>query len=103
MAIRGCPLSPLLFNLIIDRLIVKLKKLGIGIKLGDHLVSVTAFADDLALLTEHSSHMLIAIKECQRFLDQKSLKVNVGKCGSLRVVKGGSKRKMINESCKLGT
>ena len=83
---QGCPLSPLLFSLIIDELIVKLKKLGIGIKLGDNLVSVMAFMDDPVLISEHSSHMLIAIKECQKFFDQKGLNVKAGKCGSLRVL-----------------
>ena len=94
---QGCPLSSPLLNPIIDELIVKLKRLGIGIKLGDNLVSVMAFADDLFLLTEHSSHMLVAIKECERFLDQKGLKVNVGKSGSLRVlpVKGKCSMKVI--------
>ena len=41
-----------------------------------------------------SSHMLIAIKECQRFLDQKGLKVNAGKCGSLSVLPLKGKRSM---------
>ena len=47
-----CPFFPLILNLIIDELIVKWKKLGIGIKLGDNLVSVMAFVDDLDLVTE---------------------------------------------------
>ena len=41
-----------------------------------------------------SSHMLIAIKECQRFLDQKGLKVNAGKYGSLSVLPLKGKRSM---------
>ena len=94
---QGCPLSPLVFSLIIDEMIVRLKRLGISIKLRDNLVSVMAFADDLVLLTKNSSHMLIAIKERQRFLDQKRFKVNADKCGSLRVlpVKGKSVMKVI--------
>ena len=91
---QGCPLSPLLFNLIIDDLMVKMKKLGIAIKFGDQLVSVMAFADNLALITEHFSHMLVAIKECQKFLEQKGLRVNVGKCGSLRILPVKGKRSM---------
>ena len=47
-----CPFFPLLLNLIIDELIDKWKRLGIGIKLGDSLVSVMAFVDDLDLVTE---------------------------------------------------
>ena len=94
---QGCPLSPLLFNLIIDELIVRLKQLQIGIKLGENLISVMAFADDLVLISEHSSHMIIAIKECQKFFAQKGLNVNAGKCGSLRVlpVKGKNSMKVV--------
>ena len=94
---QGCPLSPILFNLIIDELIIRLKQLQIGVKLGENLISVMAFADDLVLISEHSSHMTIAIKECQKYFEQKGLNVNAGKCGSLRVlpVKGKSSMKVI--------
>ena len=68
--------------------------MGIDIKLGDHLIVVMAFADDLVLLTERSPHMLVAITECQRFLDQKDLKVNVGNCDSLSVLPVKGKRFM---------
>ena len=97
---QGCPLSPLLFNLILDELIVKLKNLGIGIKMNKQLVSVMAFADDLVLITEHSSHMLVAIKGCQNFFNQKGLSVNVSKCGSLRVLPVKGKQSMKVLSCK---
>ena len=72
--------------------------MGIGIQLGDHLISVMAFSYDLVVLTEDSCHMLAAIKECQRFLDQKGLKSNVEKCGILKVlpVKGKRSMKVIN-------
>ena len=97
---QGCPLSPLLFNLILGELIVKLKNLGIGIKMNKQLVSVMAFADDLVLITEHSSHMLVAIKGCQNFFNQKGLSVNVSKCGSLRVLPVKGKQSMKVLSCK---
>lgn len=83
---QGCPLSSLLFNLTLDELTEKLKSLGIGIKINDQLVSVMAFTDELVLITEHSSHMTLAIKKCQKFLNLKGLSINVGKCGSLQVL-----------------
>lgn len=54
---KGCPLSPLLFNLIIDELIEKLKKLKVGIKIREELLCCMAFANDLLLLTEDRIHM----------------------------------------------
>ena len=83
---QGCPLSSLLFNLKLDELTEKLKSLGIGIRINDQLVSVMAFIDELVLITEHSSHMTLPIKKYQKFLNLKGLSINVGKCGSLRVL-----------------
>ena len=57
---QGCPLSPLLFNIIMDELISKLKNRDIGIKVAGQSIVVMAFADDLVLVTEDTSHMTIA-------------------------------------------
>lgn len=85
---QGCPLSPLLFNLIMDELLERLKKRKIVVEVDDELISVIAFADDLVLITEHSSHMAIALTECEQFFKEKGLKVNAKKSASLRVEKG---------------
>ena len=45
---QGCPLSPLLFNLIIDELIERLKNMNIGIQVGEELLCCMAFADSYA-------------------------------------------------------
>ena len=45
---QGDPLSPVLFNLIIDRLIRKLPA-EVGCKIGNHMTNVAAFADDLII------------------------------------------------------
>ena len=44
------------------------------------------FAHDLVLVTEHASHMSIALYECQKFFKQKGLKVNARKCSSMCVL-----------------
>lgn len=91
---QGCPLSPLLFNLIIDELLEKLRRLNIGIKVGDDLLYCMAFADDLVLLTEERIHMQILIEETKQFFDDKGLTANAGKCASLRVVPVAKKQSM---------
>ena len=91
---QGCPLSPLFFNLIIDELIVKLKKLDVGITLGKQKVCVLAFADDLVLITEDRFHMQLLTEESKEFFDQKSLKANAKKCARLRVIPVAKKQSM---------
>ena len=77
---HGCPLSPLLFNLIIDELIEKLKETNIGIQLGESKVFCMTFADDLVLITEERIHMQILIEQSKEFFDTKGLQANAGKC-----------------------
>ena len=91
---QGCPLSPLLFNLIINELIVKLKKLDVGITLGKQKVCVLAFADDLVLITDDRFHMQLLTEEIKEFFDQKCLKANAKKCASLRVIPVAKKQTM---------
>lgn len=93
---QGCPLSPPLFNLVMDELIEKLKSKNIGVKINGTLLSVMAFADDLVIVTEENVHMKILLEECKEFFDMKSLAVNAGKCASLSVLP--VKRKKIDES-----
>ena len=83
---QGHPLSPLLFNLIIDELLEKLKKSKVGIKIREELLYCITFADDLVLLTEDRIHMQMLIEASKEFLDEKGLQANAGKCASLRVV-----------------
>ena len=91
---QGCPLSPLLFNLVIDELLEKLRTMKIGIKIDKELLNCMAFADDLVLLTEERIHMQILIEETKRFFDDKGLMANAGKCASLRVVPVAKKQSM---------
>ena len=91
---QGCPLSPLLFNLIIDEVIEKLKKINVGIEIGRERICCMAFADDLVLISEERIHMQMLLEVSKRFLDQKGLRANPKKCASLRVVPAGKKRTM---------
>ena len=91
---QGCPLSPLLFNLIMDELLERLKKKKIGIQIGEELITDMAFANDLVLATKHNSHITIALKECELLFMEKGLKVNAKKCLSMRVLPVKGKKLM---------
>jgi hypothetical protein len=50
---QGDPLSPTLFSIFINELIVEIKKLDIGVKIDNEFISVLAFADDIILSAEN--------------------------------------------------
>ena len=83
---QNCLLSPLLFNLVIDELIEKLKSKNIGVKINGTLRSVMTFTDDLVTIKEDDVNIEILIEECNEFFDMKELPINAGKCDSLRVL-----------------
>ena len=96
---QGCQLSQFLFNVVIDKLLGKIEQKKIGIKVGDALINIMAFADDLVLITEEPGDMKILLQMCKKFFDEKGLSVNATKCASLKVlpVKGKRALKVITE------
>lgn len=83
---QGCPLSPFLFNLIMDELLERLQRSNLGCKVDDEHIATMAFADDLILLSDNNYHMEKLMQITEQFFDEKSLAVNVKKCVSYRQV-----------------
>ena len=96
---KGCPLSPFLFNIVMDELIEQVEQKKIGVKIGDNLINIMAFADDLVLITEEPGDMKVLVQICEIFFNKKGLSVNSTKCASLKVlpVKGKKSMKVITE------
>ena len=82
---QGCPLSPLLFNIVMNELIEEIQAANLGMRVAGELVGVMAFADDLVLLAEDEYTMKKILHICERFFDDRCLTLNVKKCLSLRV------------------
>lgn len=85
---QGDPISPLLFNLVLDELLVKLNQAGLGYRYrrGDEVVDrvgVLAYADDLVLCGEGPVEINRMLGICQSFFREHGLKLNVKKCGLL--------------------
>lgn len=58
---QGDPLSSMLFNMVHDPLLERLEDQGGGLHVGDHSISVFAFADDLVLLVCDPVAALLAL------------------------------------------
>ncbi len=46
---QGCTISPTLFNLYINGLVIVIKESGIGIDVGGEIIAILLYADDIVL------------------------------------------------------
>ena len=76
------PLSPILFNLILDELLDDLPS-EIGAPIGDTRLNCLAFADDIILLSESVIGMKNLIKHTSDFFERRSMNINAKKCFAL--------------------
>ena len=81
---QGDPLSPILFNLVIDELIDILPP-EIGANVGESRVNCLAFADDIILVSESKVGMEQLILKTEEFFINRTMKINADKCFSLRL------------------
>lgn len=88
---QGDPLSPLMFNLIIDGLLRSLPS-HIAASIDTIKVNALAFADDLILAANTPDGLQDLIDHTQKYLESCGLKLNPAKCRSLSI-QGQPKRK----------
>ncbi len=58
---QGGLLSPLLFSIYINDILIELQKLNLGYKLGKLFVDALAYADDLLLITQNKIDMQLML------------------------------------------
>ncbi|XP_024883827.1 uncharacterized protein LOC112462336 [Temnothorax curvispinosus] len=94
---QGCPLSTILFNVLLADLKEEMGRVKWGgIMLGGKRVYTLAYADDIVLIAEDEDQMRSLIERLEGYLGRKRLELNVGKTKIMRFRKGGgrdSKRK----------
>jgi len=87
---QGCNLSPMLFNIFINKLIVDLDKTdGDAPKLGHLLVGCLLYADDLVLLSETKEGLQKQLDTLNKYMSEWFLEANVSKTKCITFKKGG--------------
>lgn len=76
---QGDPMSPIIFNMVIDRLLRRLPQ-DIGVRIGDSLINAAAFADDMLLFASTPLGLQTLLNKATKFLAGCGLHVNASKC-----------------------
>ena len=73
---QGGVLSPILFTVYIDELLILLKQLGIGFHWKHHFVGAVCYTDDLVLLAPSQAALRLMLRLCEQFADSHGLRFN---------------------------
>ncbi len=89
---QGGVLSPILFSLFVDDVLVKLDELNCGCYINNICVNSFCYADDLILLALSLQDMNRMLAVCKRELDWLDMSLNVNKSSAIRIGERWEKR-----------
>ena len=77
---QGCILSPLLFSVYTEKLILRVKGTGVGMKVGSERLGILLYADDVIIMSESARDLQCMLNEiyyysqdfCVKFSEEKS-------------------------------
>jgi hypothetical protein len=82
---QGDPLSPLLFNSMLDPIIERINGGSAGINIAGENVAVLAFADDIILLSSDAATAQKQLDMLRDFLDAMGMGLSTGKCSTFHI------------------
>ncbi|KRZ92303.1 Retrovirus-related Pol polyprotein from type-2 retrotransposable element R2DM [Trichinella sp. T8] len=94
---QGDPISPLLFNSVMDELIERLEQSGVGYKINNTEV---AFGDDVTLVSSSRRGMEKLLSITHDFINERGLKLNIRKCKSIRFVRTPKTKSIVQDTSK---
>jgi hypothetical protein len=90
---QGDPISPIIFNILLDELITKLQE-KIGIKWGERNLSCIAYADDIVLYAENMNDAKRLLKLCIEFFEKRGMFFNTNKSKTITLSTVPRKKKL---------
>lgn len=82
---QGDPLSPYLFNFVLDELLQNLEDTRLGIPVGETSCAVMAYADDLLLMADSAPKTNRLLKISNSFFEKRGMSINPDKCAALSI------------------
>ena len=84
---QGCPLSPLIFNLVIQGMLIGLDNANAGYAFSDQLrLKYLAYADDLCIIGTTKDEIHTMMNTIEKFCAWAQLEFNVDKCAALSMI-----------------
>ncbi|CAF2076495.1 unnamed protein product, partial [Rotaria magnacalcarata] len=77
---QGCVISPTLFNIFMEELIARIRRLGGGVKIGGIKIGALGYADDLVVLTNTVEEMIRVLEVLDQYGKEWDVKFSGGKC-----------------------
>ena len=99
---QGDPLSPLLFNIIMDPIIEAINGTSQGVSLEGANVAILAFADDIVLVGKDREEASKQLALLSKYLDNLGMELSIPKCATVEVVAKGKTWYLQDPEMKLG-
>ena len=96
---QGDPLSPFIFNLVIDGLLRSLPA-EVGISIGGKKINAAAFADDLFLVAETPVGLEHLLDHTNQYFEMCGLSINIEKSHTLSLVGNGHSKKTVVDASR---
>jgi len=95
---QGGIISPILFSVYLDGLLLQLRNSDVGCYIGNFFVGALAYANDLALLAPSASAMRLLLKICHDYSKKFSIVFNASKSACLMVTRDKLLQRCIKET-----